>query len=61
MIGPTELRVILLVVLIVFGAGKLPQVGGALGKSIKDFRQESTTPDDEREANQRGGPPTKRA
>jgi len=35
--GP-ELIVILLIVLIVFGAGKLPEIGGALGRGIKEFR-----------------------
>ncbi len=36
----TQLLVILLVVLILFGAGKLPQVMGDLGKGIKNFRDE---------------------
>lgn len=35
--GP-EVWVILVIILIVFGAGKLPQVGGALGKGIREFR-----------------------
>lgn len=38
-IGPTELIVILVIIIIVFGVGKLPQVGGALGKGIKEFRK----------------------
>ena len=37
-IGPTELIVILLIVMILFGAGKLPEVGSALGKGIREFR-----------------------
>ncbi len=36
--GMTELIIILVVVLIIFGAGKLPEVGGALGKGIKNFK-----------------------
>ncbi len=40
-IGPVEIGLILLVILIVFGAGKLPQVGSALGKSIREFRKAS--------------------
>lgn len=40
-IGPVEIGLILLIVLIVFGVGKLPQVGGALGKSIREFRKAS--------------------
>ena len=38
-IGATEGIIILVVVLIVFGVGKLPQVGGALGKGIREFRR----------------------
>jgi sec-independent protein translocase protein TatA len=37
--GPLEIGLILAVVLLIFGAGKLPQVGGALGKSIREFRK----------------------
>ncbi len=40
-IGPVEIGLILLVILIIFGAGKLPQVGSALGKSIREFRKAS--------------------
>ncbi|MGZ6274746.1 MAG: twin-arginine translocase TatA/TatE family subunit, partial [Syntrophales bacterium] len=38
-IGVPELIVILVIVLIVFGAGKLPEIGGAIGKSIKNFKK----------------------
>jgi sec-independent protein translocase protein TatA len=34
-----ELLVILVIVLIIFGAGKLPGVGGALGKTIRNFKE----------------------
>ena len=37
--GPFEAIIIVVVVLIVFGVGKLPQVGGALGKGIREFRK----------------------
>ena len=37
-IGPTELIIILVIVIIIFGAGKLPEIGGALGKGIKEFK-----------------------
>ena len=37
-LGPTELIIILVIVLLIFGAGKLASVGGALGKGVKDFR-----------------------
>ena len=39
---PMHLLLILIVVLIVFGPGKLPDVGKAIGKSIKEFRSAST-------------------
>jgi sec-independent protein translocase protein TatA len=38
-LGPTELMIVLVLVIIVFGVGKLPEVGGALGKSIREFRK----------------------
>lgn len=37
--GMMELLVILLIVLLIFGAGKLPAIGDALGRSIKNFRR----------------------
>ena len=40
-IGTTELILFLLIILIIFGAGKLPQVGEALGKAIRGFRDAS--------------------
>jgi sec-independent protein translocase protein TatA len=38
-LGVTELLVILVVALLVFGPGRLPEIGGALGKGIRDFRK----------------------
>lgn len=40
-IGWQELTIVLVIVIIIFGAGKLPEIGGALGKSIKEFKSES--------------------
>ena len=37
--GPLEVILILVVILIVFGVGKLPQVGGAIGKGIHAFKK----------------------
>jgi TatA/E family protein of Tat protein translocase len=37
--GPLELVIILVVALLVLGPGKLPEVGSALGKSIREFRK----------------------
>ena len=38
-IGPWEIGLILLIILIIFGVGKLPQVGGAIGKGLREFRK----------------------
>jgi len=45
-----HLLIILVVVLLVFGPSKLPQLGGALGKTIKDFKKAMADPLDERNA-----------
>ena len=37
--GPWEIGLILVIILIIFGVGKLPQVGGAIGKGLRAFRQ----------------------
>ena len=39
-LGPLEIVLIVVAVILVFGVGKLSQVGGALGKSIREFRKE---------------------
>lgn len=44
---PVHLLLILAIVLVVFGAGKLGQVGGALGQSIKEFKSNVTDPEEE--------------
>jgi TatA/E family protein of Tat protein translocase len=41
-IGPLELVIILVIALLVLGPGKLPDVGAALGKSIREFRKASS-------------------
>jgi|YelNatPaOPRAMG01_1025707.scaffolds.fasta_scaffold01030_32 sec-independent protein translocase protein TatA len=38
-LGLPELLVILVIVLLIFGAGKLPEIGSAIGKSIKNFKR----------------------
>ncbi len=44
--GMPELIVILVIVLVVFGAGRLPEIGGALGKSIRNFKKASEGKDE---------------
>ena len=39
--GMGELLIILLIVLLIFGAGKLPQIGDSLGRSIRNFKRAS--------------------
>jgi sec-independent protein translocase protein TatA len=41
---PSHLLIILAIVLIVFGPSKLPHIGGALGKSIRDFKKAMNEP-----------------
>ncbi|MDD4242238.1 MAG: twin-arginine translocase TatA/TatE family subunit [Smithellaceae bacterium] len=38
-IGVPELLIILVIILVIFGAGKLPQIGSALGKGIHNFKK----------------------
>ena len=45
-IGMPELIVILVIILIIFGAGKLPEIGGAIGKGIKNFKKATKEPDE---------------
>lgn len=45
--GMGELIIILLIVLVVFGANKLPGIGDALGRSIKNFKRASKVDDDD--------------
>jgi len=44
--GMPELIIILVIVLVVFGAGRLPEIGGALGKSIRNFKRSSDGKDE---------------
>jgi len=44
-LGLPELGLILVIVLLIFGAGRLPDVGGAIGKSVREFRKASKDDD----------------
>ncbi len=48
-IGPWEIGLILTIILIVFGVGKLPQVGGAFGKAMRAFRKGQRGEEEEEE------------
>ncbi|WP_027716460.1 twin-arginine translocase TatA/TatE family subunit [Desulfuromonas sp. TF] len=45
-LGTTELIIILILVLVIFGAGKLPEIGGALGKGLRSFKKATQEPDE---------------
>ncbi len=47
-IGMPELIIILVIILIIFGAGKLPEIGSGMGKAIKNFKG-ATSEDDKKE------------
>lgn len=46
-VGPWELAIILVIIIIIFGVGKLPEIGGALGKGIREFKESSVDPDEQ--------------
>ena len=55
-LGVTELLIIMVVALVIFGAGKLPEIGEGLGKGIKSFKKSVSgeneidiTPDEEKD------------
>jgi sec-independent protein translocase protein TatA len=56
-ITPLHLVVVLLIALIVLGPGKLPEVGAALGKSIREFRRAATDSESEPTTSESGESP----
>lgn len=52
-IGPWEIGLILAIILIVFGVGKLPQVGGAIGKGLRAFKKGQRGEEDEEEGTEK--------
>jgi sec-independent protein translocase protein TatA len=55
--GPLELIIVLVIALIVLGPGKLPDVGAALGKGIREFRKASSDLNDAARADPAPTPP----
>ena len=58
-LGPTELLLILLIVVIIFGARKLPDLGKSLGDGIKNFKKSMNTKDkdDDDKTSKKNDPP----
>ncbi|MDR3089046.1 MAG: twin-arginine translocase TatA/TatE family subunit [Desulfobulbaceae bacterium] len=54
-LGMPELLVILVIVVIIFGAGKLPEIGAGLGKGIRNFKD--ATKSEEAKKLEEGNPP----
>ena len=48
-IGMPELIIILVIILIIFGAGKLPEIGSGIGKGIKNFKKATKEPIENKE------------
>ena len=51
-LGMPELVIILVIILIIFGAGKLPEIGAGLGKGIKNFRTATKNPEIKKDENE---------
>jgi sec-independent protein translocase protein TatA len=45
-LGPLEIVLILVIIIVIFGVGKLPQVGSAIGKSLRAFKEGQTALED---------------
>ena len=52
-LGPLELIIILVIVFIIFGAGKLPQIFGYVGKAMRNFREAQNDDEEEEEVKPR--------
>jgi sec-independent protein translocase protein TatA len=57
-VGPTELILIVVIIVIIFGAKKLPELGKSLGEGIKNFRK-SISGKEKEEGSSSDKPPTK--
>ncbi len=51
-LGMPELLIILVIILIIFGAGKLPQIGEGMGKAIKNFKKATSDSEKKKEPDQ---------
>ena len=51
-IGMPELIVILVIIMIIFGAGKMPEIGSGIGKGIRNFKKAISSEDSESDPDQ---------
>ncbi|MDH4217585.1 MAG: twin-arginine translocase TatA/TatE family subunit [Candidatus Aminicenantes bacterium] len=58
-VGPTELLLIVLIIVIIFGARRLPELGKSLGEGIKNFKKSITSRDKENDSSDKSQPPPK--
>ncbi len=58
-VGPTELLLIVLIIVIIFGARRLPELGKSLGEGIKNFKKSITSREKENDSSDKSQPPPK--
>jgi sec-independent protein translocase protein TatA len=58
-VGPTELILIILIVVIIFGARRLPELGKSLGEGIKNFKKSVTSREKESDSKEESEPSSK--
>ncbi len=56
-LGVTELIIILVIVLIIFGAGKLPKIAKSIGEGIKEFKKATKEKESKKEKEEKEEPP----
>ena len=59
-LGPQELILILVIVIVIFGARRLPELGKSLGEGIKNFKKSVTKEKDDAEDEEKEEPPAKK-
>jgi len=57
-VGPMELVVIALIVVIIFGARRLPELGKSLGEGIKNFKKSISPKDEDKDSSDKNPPPS---
>lgn len=60
-LGMPELIVILVIIVIIFGAGKLPEIGSGIGKGIKNFKEATRKEEDPKKINEEEQKPEDKA